>query len=515
MQVFVKPIRWIVMLTVFYSAGSFAQNFQNATSEMESTIRLSKYFDGSTWDNYHKYETHDMNGDGYIDRVTCRGSASGVYVQITNLKNGQTHTLSKPAMSFRHGSLTGERRVTGCSIVEVKKGHPSIVVSSFKNMSNGQRWGVDQYMLYNKGRGSIPQRFLKKRIDANNGVVNMVGRDVRCTRYPSALESQFGEGALCFFSAYHGDAVLTKIEPSGDTIRVIDITPSSGLIWNMGNRSDSGVRYSYYNYDRCQNSNWGSYYTIGGTWLDYNRDGKPDLVTTGQHAPTWANTMYFDTRSTSTEGIKFSRAMIHNNSDSHVPTEFIRVTALNEIEPELPSSCVYLSMEWQGCGDVRDHLMCYQSGSWVRKDLPHRYVSLYRKPAIKGNGKGRVLLKTKQQDGNTRTYYYNHQGSLVGEVTSWSQNSKNVYIRGYACRQNTQKNIQIRAKNNGQLVLAKNTNVSLTDMQKIKCMQPGTKALGFNMSIPKSKLSRNNKRLEIRIRDIDANEYKYIKTINY
>ena len=115
-----------------------------AHSSLESNVDLFKAFNGATYDNYHKYETHDMNGDGIIDRVECGGGSAGYFVRITDLKTNNRVDLSKPAMSFVHGSLTGWRLVTGCSLVEIKKGHPSVVVSSYKPMSNGARWGVDQ-----------------------------------------------------------------------------------------------------------------------------------------------------------------------------------------------------------------------------------------------------------------------------------------------------------------------------------------------------------------------------------
>jgi hypothetical protein len=402
----------IILFFVFSSLLSahetFAQDFQRAPSRMENNIDRFGVFNGSTWDNYHNYQTHDMNGDGHIDRVQCQGGSSGYYVKIINLKNNKTIDLRKPSRSFNHGSLTGFRLVTGCSIVEIKKGHPSVVVSGFKQMSNGRRWAVDHFVHYNKGSGPIANRFVLRHLNvgsANGGAIRMVGRDVRCTRYPEALEARFGEGALCFFSAYHEDAVLAKIEPNGNHILTLDITPNSGLIWNMGNLADSGSHYSYYNYDRCQRSYWGSYNTIGGTWLDYNKDGKPDLVTTGQHAPTWPNTMRFDTNSTAIEAIKFSRAMIHNNPNSDVPTEFIRITALNEI--------------------------------------------------------------------------------------------------------------RIRAHNGGKVVHNRRTNQPLADLQKIKCMQPGSMALGFELTVPKSKLSSSNKRLKISARDRVTGRSKTLKTVEY
>jgi hypothetical protein len=75
--------------------------------------------------------------------------------------------------------------------------------------------------------------------------------------------------------------------------------------------------------------------------------------------------------------------------------------------------------------------------------------------------------------------------------------------------------IRIRAHNGGKVVHNRRTNQPLADLQKIKCMQPGSMALGFELTVPKSKLSSSNKRLKISARDRVTGRSKTLKTVEY
>jgi hypothetical protein len=351
----------------------------------------------------------DFNNDGVPDKVVCSNADHSVKVfdgkKLSNVlyswDGPATNTIITDSAKPKEMS---NRSYTGCVTAEFTPGQPSIIISdSFVHPVYGFRIPAEQFVLINLGLTSSGTVKMMPRIvrTPDNLVYRAPVRSVKCTAYPAQLVAAgHTPGQLCFYAGYdqglpngqYGDRVaLLKLEVSGNTVVAKDLTGSSGLPWTGG---VSGTLMGSFRV--TSQGKMDGLSMMGGAWLDYDKDGLPDLITVGQHTSIWAFKMGIN--SGKPEGVSFTKNTIMLVGNDTM-TEFLTVSALNEQDAKIQLPCVYITGEVNNINnvsashDVPDHMRCYENGTWVTHMLPggKYYSSTYAGVSVKIDSVGRIL----------------------------------------------------------------------------------------------------------------------------
>lgn len=337
----------------------------------------------------------DWDGDRVNDEVKC---SSVSWVRIVSGKTKKTIYLWNGKREEKRNGRLMKRKIAGCDLVKVKDKGRVVIIATFYQDSRGERYPAPQLVLH-KPNGKYRVEGLRK---SNGNVFWGVIRGVDCIRYPEKLRKKgYGDGALCFFAGYRQSdkktrTAVVKVTRNNYKVRIQDLSSNGGFIWDDGL---SGTRYKFGTYRSCSGSNKVmAYNMMDGAFVDYNRDGLPDIVTVGQHDSVRAFTMVHDSRKP--QGISFKQSIVHQARKGQM-TEFLRVTAINKdfINPGA-TSCVYISGEHKTsneCGKVTDHIRCYHSGKWRYYDVPGGISSMYNNPVMSRRGDKLIIKGTHQR----------------------------------------------------------------------------------------------------------------------
>lgn len=361
--------------------------------------------------NFNKSFKADFNGDGVVDRVACSNSDYSIKIFDGKKLSNVLYSWSGPATNTlvtnpAKPTIISKRIYTSCEAVEIVAGRPSVIVSAaFAHPTDGVRIQSPQFVIQNLGKDSAGALKMAPRMvkTADGTTYQAAARSVKCTQYPAVLVQAGNQpGALCFYAGYdqslpngqYGDKVaLLKLEEVNGVILAKDLTSSSGLPWKgVGGTLMSSFR-TYKN-----SSGTGKYdglSMMGAAWLDYDKNGLPDLITVGQHSSIRSSQMVHN--SSKPEGIAFTTTNILTASKSSM-TEFLNVSAVNEQDARIMLPCLYFSGEVANVAalksyDVPDHLRCYEAGTWVVRMLPGKvYSSGQQGASVRMGAQGKILI---------------------------------------------------------------------------------------------------------------------------
>lgn len=342
--------------------------------------------------------TVDFDKDGIADPVSC--GAEGVKIVSGRAATKTIYQWSAPSQARDDGAIF---RVPKCEIVELSPGRPSILQAGLWEIPNRARWASSQYVFLNTGRG-----FRRLALPSPKGdAYQAVARAVSCTSYPDALVKRgFRPGALCFYAAYNDTSgvthtALVKIEVDGRRLITKDLSFTSGLPWAGGMSGTHASEFRLFEYGDGRKRHDGLHMR-DGAFMDFDRDGLPDLIAAGQHASLKAARMIVDPAQA--EGVSFDVRDIATAAVGEM-SEFLRVVPVNLLEKDLGLPCVHVSGELLGrhFGGVPDHLRCYQNGAWTRVDFPSVFTSRHRGGHVRRDSAGRWLL---------RTFDFNYRGKI-------------------------------------------------------------------------------------------------------
>jgi hypothetical protein len=356
---------------------------------------------GSSIVNFDTSFAMDLNKDGVLDQVSCSNVDLSVTVKDGKDLNKNLFRWEIPWKTHENGS---KRSFTGCEVVELTKGSPSIVASTvFNSPTIGARIVAPQFVFLNVN-GRLKAQQIAVHSGASEFIYSAAARSVKCIEYPESLvRLGYKAGALCFFAGYDtgnsGSKIthtaLLKLETVNDVVIAKDLTASAGLLWSGGARGTAASRFPTYVNNRGDRKIDGLH-MMDGAFLDPNKDGLPDLVTVGQHASIRASTMKFNR--SRPEGIEFSTTNILTAKNGNM-TEFLRVRSFREHDKGISKPCVYVSGErydsnYSSPSRVYDHIRCFESGKWVRYNLPgHEFSSEYSNAIIKRCKNNRIYLR--------------------------------------------------------------------------------------------------------------------------
>ncbi|NQZ01272.1 MAG: hypothetical protein HRT45_11455 [Bdellovibrionales bacterium] len=326
----------------------------------------------------------DFNGDGLVDKLECTSrsikileassSRPGTYSQVFSYQpNPSTKTIQKA-----DGPHVLDAVISECVAVKLA-GPGSLPLIAFST-SFSNDVPAAQNVLVNTTAGNGQTSFSVKKIVLSGGDDYMAAaRGLACTDYPSALVSSNNgrkHGALCFYAGYihrHGNigfnetrTALFKFElDANQNLVVRDLTESSGLPWVGGAKGTHQSRLPkifWGSPDHPQERRHGAF-IMDGTFMDYNNDGFPDLVTVGMHGSMRLAT--FRPQTTAPQGIDFNMSFIQKVQLGDM-SEFLQVRSFSEANPRLPKNCLvaYGQNYPRNLGGVPLHVRCYVSGQW-------------------------------------------------------------------------------------------------------------------------------------------------------
>ena len=446
------------------------------------------------------HQQDDFNGDRFPDRVVCShvkvDGKHSINVEVKDGKNGKEFFRWRWAKNRQVLSNGNKLLLTGCDIVYLRKGRPSIILSTaYASPSAGVRVRAPQFIMFNRpSDNKLAARNI--RVPGTSQNFTSAARSVKCTQVPRRLRNAgVKNGAFCFYAGYdsglpfgrsYGNVTaFVKFEQGrGDSLIVKDLTASSNLLWRGGMK---GTELRYFNTIRmCSGGSrrYDGLHMMGGAFLDFNRDGLTDLVTVGQHASARSHKMIFD--STRPEKIRFETRSISNVQTEM--TEFLKVLSLDENEKHADSTCVYISGETSNsCNSTPDHLRCFRNGRW-ETSFPKgtRFSSAMASVGIKANGVGRYIIQAPVIKNFKRvgTRHYELRGAFANKIemsTRLFKGKNHFRVYGWACipNRNVKAKITISSKKSWKENGFKRyhqalTNVSSEAMLKIRCKQPGS-----------------------------------------
>lgn len=356
----------------------------------EARLRLSKVpASAANGLDFNPLNRADFNGDGVADLVSC--TPTEVSILSGRDRKKIIYQWKSSEAPREDGAVF---RVPKCEIVEISPGKPSLLQANLWEIPNQARWASSQFVFLNTGKG-----FRRLALPNPEGTAySAVARSVSCTTYPESLVKKgYRPGALCFYAAYHDQnnathTALVKIESNGSRLRTKDLTLSSGLPWSAGMAGTHASEFRVFEYGDGKKRHDGLRMR-DSTFIDFNGDSLPDLITVGQHASMKAARMIADPRSA--EGLSFDVRDITTAGVGEM-SEYLRVIPLNQIENGANLPCLHVSGELLGqhFGGVPDHLRCYRKGQWSRVDFPSVFTSRHRGGLVRRDAKGRWLLRT-------------------------------------------------------------------------------------------------------------------------
>lgn len=447
----------------------------------------------------------DFNKDGVTDNLSCHGPKVVIRDGKNNNRMLLNWQLPKPSIHYPNGGASN-LHISHCEIARIRGGHPSIVISSgYSNPSVGMRIPAQQYVLYNTGAtrpGEIvrlsPQR-LRIQLEGRTFFFQSAARGVTCTRFPSKIVAQgYNPGVMCFYAGYDGpitrggsgtNTALIKLEVGTDGgLIAVDMTSDSGLPWHGGALGTPMHQIP------TVNLGWGVRYDglhmMDGAFMDYNSDGLPDLVTVAQHASIRLGTMRFD--ASTEEGVSFSNSKILQAGPGTM-TEFLRVTAVNELNSNIKEKCLYISGE---SPNVWDHLRCFTGGQWKVFGLPSNISAGVGTPGINKMSASSPNFHIRVWDTRERKLRFFRVGPRPGRVIGYIARLVNVTsgtrIIGWACQEKVSESIGVHvyvgnsAFQGGKKIHSFTANKTSTSGVIQRCKTQGS--FRFDTVIPTNKL---------------------------
>lgn len=509
--------------------------FQKATSDDIKNVDFTEKIE------------YDFDKDGKMDRLICGNQlindVQHLKVQVKRGSNGSLMlNWSGPAQKKRGDGA--KFALTSCDVVFLKSKFPSIVVSTgYSHPVNGLRIKGQQYFIHLR---SSDRKFSAKAIKINSTGQNLLSaaRSVKCTQMPKAiLDTGVKDGALCFFAGYDSTlpdnknygtvTALIKIEEgSNNSVTFKDLTSSSKLPWHGVNGTD--MRYIR-QIRMCNGSGkYDGLHMMEGAFLDYNKDGLPDLITVGQHASIRSHQMV--KHSGYPEGFYFATNIIHDVQSGM--SEFLQVESLDENDREMGSKCVYITGEvddgnYSSCNAVPDHFRCFNGSSFTTY-FPEgeRFTSGMHPRVFRTNGKGSYVGKIKKLDkaGKVIGDRYMKIGGAwenkfkVSVSSTLEYTSSEIRVNGWACVPNTRWRPRIivsskkySSESGYKQYYKKTTDRNSEEELSRVCQSPNSYPFRFKAVIKKSDLPSRSGTLYLRAdMDTEGKKTPYVyKQVNY
>uniref|UniRef100_A0A0G4I2T8 FG-GAP repeat protein n=1 Tax=Chromera velia CCMP2878 TaxID=1169474 RepID=A0A0G4I2T8_9ALVE len=284
----------------------------------------------------------DFDGDGIADRFVRRGDFEFKVV------SGADETLIYQQLPI--ATDPGRRLLfRDFSIIQLN-GRPSVVMAAHYVPSDAvfPRYSAPLHILYNDGESLTLRTYSEYR----GGFFS-----VACTTSTHSSRP----GAFCFLGSYGTEqlakSALVHVAPDGS---IDDVTAAAGLPWVGGFDGTDLTHFERPNANFCTNpGSREKWHVMGVGWIDFDQDGRTDLIVAGQHMRVFA---YRQIAADNEIGFR-----VIEYPASPGPGEDLVVSS----EPahiDGGSHCAYVSTETE-CGD-RDRLICYEGEQWVRRELP-------------------------------------------------------------------------------------------------------------------------------------------------
>ncbi|MEM9692632.1 MAG: hypothetical protein AAGA56_08810 [Myxococcota bacterium] len=267
----------------------------------------------------------DYDDDGVVDQVTR--SVTEVAITLSGTDTTHTYRLERP-----NGEV---RQITEFDVISLREDRrfPSIVLSEMNWGTDNTPRDLEQHLVLNR-EGRLTTVALGHRL---------IGRDVSC-RWSEAYDE-----AQCFYASYGyftgarliGQSRLVGLAEDG---AVTDRTETFGLPFPV----------------LFDGFGTNGYHLIGAAWLDFNGDGKQDIIAVGQHSETLVVNMAETPADVSWKSPSDDFRRVWTPRDHNLP-------------------CAYFTVEQGEASTDSDYLECYDADAqqWYPLDLGVKLSMVY------------------------------------------------------------------------------------------------------------------------------------------